>query len=351
MDSSPLYWHRKERWPWPAYKPVAPYHSDEHTFFYHGDALPILSSFASESVDCVVTSPPYYGLRDYGVEGQLGREPTLDEYVAKLTTIFEEVRRVLTPWGTCWLNIGDSYNNRTRVRRASHQGINGVDDSGSDWQDRAREGGVRTSHGHGAELKEKDLMLVPYRVALALQQSGWWVRSAVIWEKLGGMPENVTDRPTNSYEHVFLLTKEMLYHYNADAIAEPRVAGARKEGPNAFRGQKQLRPNGKNRGAWMGRALRNRRNVWRIAPRPFRGAHTATMPPLLAERCILAGCREGGVVLDPFLGAGTTALVARSLNRCAVGIELSELYLRSALERLDAAGLKAANAAAPGYAG
>lgn len=290
-----------------------------------GDTRHVLATLPADSVNCVVTSPPYWGLRDYGHGGQIGLESTPEAYVAELVAVFREVRRVLREDGTVWLNIGDSYFSK---------GCDKVTDSLR---------GVGSKHGflgstavrppmpEGA--RTKNLVGIPWRVAFALQADGWYLRSDIIWAKPNPMPESVTDRPTKAHEYVFLLSKSARYWYDAAAISENGVEPER---------QRNDRIGGANghtvrhsEGGIMGATeRRNARTVWTIATQPFSGAHFATMPPALAERCIKAGCPEGGTVLDPFGGAGTTGLVADRLGRNAVLIELNPAYADMARKRI-----------------
>ena len=288
---------------------------------FQGDCRSILAVLPPNSVNCVVTSPPYFGLRDYGVAGQIGLEASLDAYVAELVAVFREVRRVLRPDGTLWLNLGDSYTSGGRSTRAH------------DDKSRAREMAFRADTAAG--LKPKDLMMVPHRVAIALQADGWWVRQDIVWHKPNPMPESVTDRCTKAHEYLFLLTKSERYFFDAEAIREEQVKGAAgSEFHTGKTGEHQLgRASRAERvdGAAPGR---NKRSVWTIAPKPFKEAHFATFPPALVEPCILAGCPVGGVVLDPFSGAGTTALVAKRLGRSAIGIELNPDYVEMSRLRI-----------------
>jgi DNA modification methylase len=305
----------------------------------NADVMAGLAELPDESVHCVVTSPPYWGLRDYGVPGQIGLEPTPDAFVARMVDVFREVRRVLRADGTCWLNLGDSHNNRTKVRSSSHQpALNGFADD--NWADRAARGGVRMSHGMG--LKEKDLCGIPWRVALALQADGWWLRSDIIWAKPNPMPESVTDRPTKAHEYLFLLSKAERYYYDAEAIQEQ--GSGRCPGNVAYKYDGLVGHETKHgilKQANIPQMTRNARSVWTIATAPFAEAHFATFPPELPERCIKAGCPKGGTVLDPFGGAGTTALVADRLQRNAILIELNPEYAAMAEKRIfrDAGGL------------
>ncbi len=292
-----------------------------------GDARAI--PLADESVNCVVTSPPYWGLRDYGEQGQLGLEPTPEEYVTAMVGVFREVWRVLRADGTLWLNLGDSY-----IGNASPGG----EDTRTCGTPNARDT-VPSKTG----LPAKNLVGIPWRVAFALQADGWILRSDIIWAKKNPMPESVRDRPTKSHEHLFLLAKSPRYYWDQDAVREPALQpigvprqtgqGKRKNAdPGAGRYQNNLSKSilGSNQGS----PFRNIRDVWTIATQPYPGAHFAVMPPALVEPCIKAGCPEGGIVLDPFMGAGTVGLVADRLRRRWVGLELSQEYARMARDRI-----------------
>ena len=402
----------------------APYLDDGDVRLYLGDVLDVLREMDAESVQTCVTSPPYWGLRDYGEAGQIGLEPTPAEYVARLVDVFREVRRVLRDDGTLWLNLGDSYaasqssDSRTSADRAKSSTLG----PGRDGL-----GGANAAHlavsfaprprDHG--LKPKDLVGIPWRVAFALQDDGWWLRSDIVWSKPNPMPESITDRPTRSHEYVFLLTKSARYFYDHIAVREPLTSTPEQY----LRAGKSVRENHAF-GAVAGRPLgpssfatvpdgRNARSVWTITTKPYKGAHFATFPPDIPERCIKAGTPEAGccakcgspleriivatgpdgrtaemrggkahdadgkplmgdnmmdhgvrgswnsgghvlkketagfrpscdcdaetvpaVVLDPFSGAATTTLVARSLGRRAVGIELNAEYLDISAKRL-----------------
>jgi|SRR6185436_16525204 len=277
-------------------------------------------------VQCVVTSPPYFGLRDYGDVRQIGLEGNSQTYVKALVRVFRDVRRVMTDAATLWLNLGDTYN--------AYNGNAGPSSSISNGRhDAARPDLAR---GHGLldhDLKPKDLLLIPARVAIALQDDGWYVRSDIVWAKPNPMPESVTDRPTKSHEYLFLLTKSERYYYNADAIREPHSAESIERMRAPLNTERHHTPNEKRVGNNMGRYLeretgwgnqggRNKRSVWTIPTMPYAGAHFATMPEALVQPCILAGCPVGGLVLDPFLGSGTVGAVAERLGRRWVGVDL-----------------------------
>jgi len=289
-----------------------------------GDCLASLRTLPDRSVQTCVTSPPYWGLRDYGVAGQLGLEPTPDEYVAKMVEVFREVRRVLRDDGTLWLNLGDSYGAGGTGRRDG--GISGgLGTQGGNKIGSGSPGYYRQREPSG--LKPKDLCGIPWRVAFALQADGWRLRQDIIWAKLNPMPESVTDRCTKSHEYVFLLSKSARYYYDAEAIKEPAVSvggGAcfGKQGHDASGTLAQSRRY--KRPAYN---LRNKRSVWSVSTKSYPGAHFAVFPPKLIEPCILAGCPVGGVVLDPFTGSGTTAAVAAQHGRNFIGCELNRDYV------------------------
>jgi DNA modification methylase len=338
----------------------------------HGDCRDVLATLPADSFDCCVTSPPYWGLRDYGMERQIGLEPTMQDYLETMVGVCREIKRVLKPQGTLWLNIWDSYNARPGHRKAT-------DKPGAKQATNA--GAIGAPSRHDTLLKSKDLCMIPNRLAILLQDDGWYVRSEIIWHKPNPMPESVRDRPTCAHEKVWLLTKSAKYFYDADAIREPlaesscarlaqdidsQAGSARANGGAKTNGTMKAVRFGGNKGqgdhgsgsrrasgnnwvpkgkaadsprqdgnAWNeneGRGFfptgfgANARNVWVIASQPYSGAHFATMPPALAERCIKAGCPQGGSVLDPFGGAGTTGLVADRLGRQATLIELNPEY-------------------------
>jgi DNA modification methylase len=307
-----------------------------------GDVRDILPTLPNDHFDCVVTSPPYWGLRDYGVEGQIGLEPTMQGYLDTMVSVCRELRRVLKPEGTFWLNIGDSYANtggKSQPHRNNSGGFGGSD--GCRTQGYAMAGGnfVRPNTING-NIKPKDLCMIPNRLAILLQDDGWYVRSEIIWHKPNPMPESVRDRPTSAHEKVWLLTKSQKYFYDADAIKEKSTGqtGAAADFkrntkdhviPNQTVAQHRL-----DRKSTEDSGMKNVRNVWSISTKPFKGAHFATMPPDLVERCIKAGCPVGGNVLDPFGGSGTTGLVSNKLGRQATLIELNQSYIKLAEERI-----------------
>jgi site-specific DNA-methyltransferase (adenine-specific) len=296
-----------------------------------GDCREILQALPEQSVHCCVTSPPYFGLRDYGMAEQIGLEPTPEQFVAELVAVFREVRRVLRDDGTLWLNLGDSYNAYNANRGASTSISDGS--AGRDHPQHSR--GLTTT-----TLKNKDLIGIPWRVAFALQADGWYLRQDIIWHKPNPMPESVRDRCTKAHEYVFLLTKSDRYFYDADAVSE----AAKWERWGNQTEKKKHQGTAKHLG---GKAIselpikdtKNRRSVWTIATKPYKGAHFATFPPALVEPCILAGCPVGGTVLDPFSGSATTGQVALANARSYVGCELNPEYHELAQRRLDGAQL------------
>lgn len=301
---------------------------------YHGDALTILKTLDSESVDCCITSPPYWGLRDYGNPAQIGLEKTPEEYVERLVEVFREVRRVLKDKGTCWLNLGDSYAAHKDCKQVSQTLAVGTKSEQacvlSKGNSPTRDSRVLKSIG----LKNKDLCGIPWRVAFALQADGWWLRQDIIWHKPNPMPESVTDRCTKAHEYIFLLSKSAKYYYNQEAIKEPSIdkesyTGRRKR--NAPTMANFDIKNLKNAGSIQedgtltsGQIYTNRnlRSVWTVNTHPTPEAHFATFPEKLIEPMIKAGCPEGGTVLDPFIGSGTTMRVANRLRRECIGIDL-----------------------------
>ena len=260
----------------------------QESILFEGDALNVLQRLPSDSVQCVVTSPPYWGLRDYNNPDQIGLQEKLPQFVNKLRAVFAEVRRVLRNDGVFWLNIGDGYTSGNRGWRAP------------DKKNPARAMDVRPDTPDG--LKPKDLLGIPWRLAFALQDDGWYLRADVVWNKPNAMPESVKDRPTRAHEYLFMLTKDERYYYDRDAVREP---------------------NG-----------RNIRSVWNVHTQGFGGAHFATFPPKLIEPCIRASSRPGDFILDPFFGSGTVGEVAQALNRRYVGIELNPEYVALAARRI-----------------
>ena len=289
----------------------------------HGDCLDVLRGMDAESVNCCVTSPPYWGLRDYGVDGQFGIEATLKEHVKKMVAVFGEVRRVLRGDGTCWLNLGDSYASSTK-------GSGGIS---------KKQGSNKGSYHNGVRLENvlpaKNLVGVPWRVALALQEDGWILRQDIIWHKSNPMPESVTDRCTKSHEYMFLLTKSARYWWDAEVMKEKSVGPLRDRAKNNGESAVDTKTRGYNCVCGC-TGHRNRRSVWTIAAAPYPSAHFATFPPKLVEPCILAGCPPGGLVLDPFTGSGTTGAVAITHGRRFAGIELNSKYIDLANERIAA---------------
>jgi DNA modification methylase len=308
-----------------------------------GDVRDILPTLPNDHFDCVVTSPPYWGLRDYGVEGQIGLEPTMQGYLDTMVSVCRELRRVLKPEGTFWLNIGDSYANtggKSQPHRNNSGGFGGSD--GCRTQGYAMAGGnfVRPNTING-NIKPKDLCMIPNRLAILLQDDGWYVRSEIIWHKPNPMPESVRDRPTSAHEKVWLLTKSQKYFYDADAIKEKSTgqtgaaADFKRNTKDHVITNQTVAQHRFDRKSTEDSGMKNVRNVWSISPKPFKGAHFATMPPDLAERCIKAGCPKDGMVLDPFGGSGTTGMVAARLQRKYTLIELNADYIALANARID----------------
>jgi DNA modification methylase len=287
-----------------------------------GDVLEQLRMLPSESVHCCVTSPPYWGLRDYGVVGQIGMEPTIEEYIIKMTEVFQEVRRVLRNDGTCWINMGDSY---ASGGYAPHN-------------KGAAKDPANCPAGAGVSgLKQKDLVGQPWRLALALQAAGWYLRSDIIWSKPNPMPESCTDRPTKAHEYIFLMTKSARYFYDQEAVKEKTVYQ-----DDRVRDREHTKLNhtpGRTHSCGLktnNYEFRNLRTVWNINLQPYPEAHFATFPEEIPNRCIRAGCPAGGIVLDPFAGSGTTGAVARGLGRSCILIELNPEYVKLIEDRTDA---------------
>lgn len=318
---------------------MKPYFETENGKLYHGDCLEILNSLPESLIQCCVTSPPYWGLRDYGTDNQLGLEKSPEIYVQKMVEVFRLVRELLKDDGVLWLNLGDSYAGSTG--QTGGKGLNTYQKEA-----KATDKMMRNSKIEG--LKPKDLVGIPWMVAFALRADGWWLRQDIIWAKPNPMPESVQDRCTKAHEYIFLLSKSGKYYYNAESIMEDALYDGRKDTKMkgsikyntsvvpgqaahsfAVRGHERW-PSTKN-----GKPVKNKRSVWTVPTKPYSGAHFATFPPALIEPCILAGCPKGGVILDPFMGAGTTAIVAEKLNRKWIGIELSLDYCRIAKERIE----------------
>jgi site-specific DNA-methyltransferase (cytosine-N4-specific) len=286
------------------------YRSTDEYGLFQGDALEELQQFPDQAVSCVVTSPPYFGLRDYGVHGQIGLEPSPEEYTKSLQQVFSEARRTLADDGTLWLNIGDSYNAYNGNRGTSKTGF-----SRNDPMPQLPKGSGLTV----PSLPNKNLLGIPWRVAFALQDDGWILRNAIVWHKPNAMPESVRDRLSCRYEMLFMFSKRARYWFDLEPIKEPLVrpeAAGHNPEVGRRRGAEYTPGTGKNPG-----------DVWSVSTKPFRGAHFATMPPELAERCVLAGCKPGGIVLDPFSGSGTTGMVALRNGRRYAGIDLNPEYL------------------------
>ncbi len=308
-----------------------------------GNCMDVLKGIKDKSISCCVTSPPYYGLRDYGINGQFGQEKTPDEYIEQLIKVFQEVRRVLADDGTLWVNIGDSY-------AGSSQGIGGAGSTPS-LQNTNR--GTSVMHEKGQRsvtaridgYKPKDLIGIPWMLAFALRNDGWYLRQDIIWSKPNAMPESVKDRCTKSHEYIFLLSKNKDYYFNHEAMQEAAVNNAvsARENPPRYGGKKYtqnpesfFRTKSGNAYAYTGR--RNRRDVWNISTQPCKDAHFAVFPEKLVEPCILAGSKEGDTVLDPFGGSGTTGYVANRLGRHAIIIEINPKYADIARNRTNQIG-------------
>jgi DNA modification methylase len=306
-----------------------------------GDCIEGLRTLPDASVHCCVTSPPYWGLRDYGHDGQIGLESTPEAYVARMVEVFREVRRVLRDDGTCWVNLGDSYatgGGQASPHRDSCGGIGKKGTRGTQPYHSAGGGFERPASIQGA-IKPKDLVGIPWRVAFALQADGWWLRQDIIWHKPNPMPESVRDRCTKAHEYVFLLTKSERYFYDAEAVKEATsrnwaTVGGNLKGKGVHKVGCAMKDIGDRTTEDAARYGRNRRSVWTITTKPYSGAHFAVMPPDLVEPCIKAGCPEGGTVLDPFAGSGTTLAVAAELGRSGIGCELNPEYIELAEQRI-----------------
>lgn len=334
-----------------------PFLADPDVTLYQGDALDILPQLAAAAANCIVTSPPYYLLRDYDVDGQIGMEETLDEYIEALVSVFRETRRVLRDDGVLWLNVGDTHCSAQRGPR------HGKTSKLTTPERQERVSPVVNKRGRHPGVKPKDLFGVPFELALALRDDGWWLRQTVIWDKTNTTPESAKDRPTSSHEYVFLLSKSRRYWYDADAIAEPStwerwgaqtmqkpVVGKAQIAKRLTKSEMAAKWPGLGKSAATRRPAtnggadetepmeasltRNARSVWRMNAAQFPDAHFAVMPIELATKCILAGCPKGGVVLDPFAGAATSLVAARRLGRKSIGVELSGASCAIAERRL-----------------
>lgn len=317
-----------------------------------GDAIEVLRKIKSESVDCCVTSPPYYNLRDYGIEGQIGLETTPEEYISKLVDVFREVWRVLKQDGTLWLNIGDSYAGSGKGKKDTH--TTNMGNKGT-LNNSALQGNFRS-----AAIKPKDLIGIPWLLAFSLRADGWYLRQDIIWQKPNCMPESVRDRCTKSHEYIFLLSKSPKYYFDGEAISEPIADSTVKRCSQNIAAQKGSdRQPGKSNGnmkaclprfggekyaegsirtksgnIYIPSLRRNKRDVWTVSTAGFKGAHFAVFPEKLIEPCVLAGCKEGGTVLDPFCGSGTVGEAAKIYGRSFIGIELNPQYAEIAKERI-----------------
>lgn len=325
----------------------------------YGDAFESLRQISSDSVDVCVTSPPYYNLRDYGVDGQIGLEDTPEEYISRLVDVFREVKRALKPGGTCWINIADSYAGSGKGRKKSGD----TSPFGKLQSSNTGSTSGRLKKTVSDNCKPKDLIGIPWMLAFALRADGWYLRDDIIWAKPNPMPESVRDRCTKSYEHILMLSKYPRYYFDGEAISEPTAESTRRRlaqnvedqsgssraygktngnmkacppryGGNKYTATPEVFNRTKSGNMYDYRPRRNKRNVWTVTTKPYKGAHFATFPPDLIEPCILAGSRKGGTVLDPFLGSGTTAAVAKSLGREYIGIELNKDYEPLIKERL-----------------
>lgn len=308
---------------------IEPYYRDDNITLYLGDALDVSRTLPDQSVDCIVTSPPYFGLRDYGVDGQYGLEESPAEYVETMRTLFAELRRVLADDGTLWLNLGDSY------ARNPAKGTTGT----MNGRNVPRMGYAGNRIGK-PDLPEKNLLGIPWRVAFALQDDGWILRNAIIWHKPNAMPESVTDRLSTRYEMLFLFSKSKRYWFDLDPIREPLAYAPGPDVPAVTADRITYAP---GMTPQTGRAITGRRrtfndnggrnpgDVWTLATQPFPGAHFAVYPITLPTRCIQAGCKPGGTVLDPFNGSGTTGAAAQNNGRTYIGIDINPDYLDLAL--------------------
>lgn len=299
---------------------------------YQGDCIDVMRTWPDQCVQTCVTSPPYYGLRDYGHDEQIGLEETPEAYVQKMVEVFREVKRVLKDDGTLWLNLGDSYCHKVDSHKTNSK--KQQSNKGADWD-------MVKRNFDGMSIKTKDLIGIPWMVAFALRADGWYLRQDIIWHKPNPMPESVTDRCTKAHEYIFLLSKSQRYYYDSDAIKEPLSQATIDDLAN----RKNMNNKGDHGGTRKDLArsrdeyvpddgMRNKRSVWTVTTKPYSGAHFATFPYDLIAPCILAGAPEGGVVLDPFMGSGTTAHTALRLGRQYIGCELNPEYIKLAQQRL-----------------
>lgn len=337
---------------------IEPFLNDTDFQLYVGDALEILRELPDKHVHCIVTSPPYWGLRDYGIADQAGLEETPQEYVAKMVGVFREASRVLRDDGTLWLNLGDTYASNWGLgakRESSWWSTGSGDQEGKGWGEVPTALPPNQFQASGKGLKVKDLCGIPWRTAFALQDDGWYLRRDIIWSKPNPMPESVRDRCTTSHEYIFMLAKKQKYYYDADSIREPYHYDGRRVttvtgGPGSAQHRNGERWPGIGKAHHAARAAtsvhghdetepmeigvgRNKRSVWEISTKSYPEAHFATFPEDLIEPCIKAGTPLGGTVLDPFMGSGTTAVVARRLGRKAIGIELNPDYAQLCARR------------------
>lgn len=302
---------------------------------YCGNCIDVLKTFPDKSMNCCITSPPYYGLRDYGVSGQIGNEDTPEQYIENLANVFEEVKRILKDDGILWLNLGDSWAGSNQGAGTKNPTPKQASNHGTNYM---------TTEKHKSKLsklngyKPKDLIGVPWMAAFALREAGWYLRQDIIWAKGNPMPESVKDRCTKSHEYIFLLTKSRKYYFDNESIKEPavtqpKVRDKNKEGYQVDYSKGVRFSDGER--VYGVDGMRNKRDVWNVNTKPCKEAHFATFPDTLIEPCVLAGCPEGGIILDPFMGAGTTGMVAKRNKRNYVGIELNQNYIQIAENRIN----------------